>query len=452
MADTVVMPQAGNSVESCIVLSWRVAVGDAVAEGDILCEIETDKATMEVESTAAGTVLRLEAEEGDEVPVQAPLVILGEPGEELPDGGSVLASSSATGTTDTRTATDSVTRPVGATTGANSPAGPSDAASPTTGASASRVVRSFSTGEVRVSPRARKRAESLGIDPTTLSGSGPGGRVIDRDVVAAAENVKRTVPQKHPAPTAVPHGEAPYTDLPVTGVRRTIAKRMLGSLQESAQLTLFRKADARGLLAYREKVKNELARGKGVDGGPAPGEQAGFVANVTVNDMVMFAVSRVLGSYPEMNAHFLGDTIRRFERVDLGFAVDTPKGLLVPTIVGTDSKSLNAIARESRRLAERAVSGGATPDDLAPATFTVTNLGGLGIESFTPVLNTPQVGILGVGSIVPGYITESHEPTVIPQIGLSLTIDHRAVDGAPGARFLQDLAHHIAQFELVLAQ
>lgn len=431
MADTVVMPQAGNSVESCIVLSWNVAVGDVVAEGDILCEIETDKATMEVESTAAGTVLRLEAEEGDEVPVQAPLVIVGEPGEELADAGA------STSKTESEKSAPDVADTSGPNRGAATP-GDSGATSPGTDRASSTVVRSFSTGEIRVSPRARKRAESLGIDPTALSGSGPGGRVIDRDVLAAASDAGT----KAPAPDA-PIGDASHTDIPVTGVRRTIAKRMLASLQESAQLTLFRKADARGLLEYRKKIKAELARTNGSDD---------LVANVTVNDMVMFAVSRVLLRYPEMNAHFLGDTIRQFGRVDLGFAVDTPKGLLVPTIAGADRKSLNAIARDSRQLAERAVSGSATPDDLASATFTVTNLGGLGIESFTPVLNTPQVGILGVGSIVPGYTTDSGEPTVIPQIGLSLTIDHRAVDGAPGARFLQELAHHIAQFELILAQ
>jgi pyruvate dehydrogenase E2 component (dihydrolipoamide acetyltransferase) len=241
------------------------------------------------------------------------------------------------------------------------------------------------------------------------------------------------------AATTTPGG---YTDVDVTGIRKTIATRMHASLQESAQLTLQRRADARALQAYRARVKEERRRAEtaGRTGGPP---------NITINHMVLFAVARVLPRFPEMNAHFLGDTIRRFEGVDLGFAVDTPKGLLVPTIRRADAKSLTAITEESGALAERALAGRATADDLAPATFTVTNLGGLGIEWFTPVLNTPQVGILGVGAPVPGY---NEDGEAIPQIGLSLTIDHRAVDGAPGARFLAEVARSIATFELTLAQ
>ncbi len=407
MAEIVVMPQAGNSVESCIVISWRVSEGDNVAVGDILCDIETDKATMEVESTAAGTVLKLYAREGDEVPVKEPLVAVGRKGETPPDGapGDGGGKDDRTEEEDTPSASQEA-RVAGAEGGA----------------AEAQVVRSFSTGKVRVSPRARKRAEAAGIDPSTLKGSGPGGRVIERDVRAA---------EKEGVSTAKVDRGAAFTDVPVTGVRKTIATRMLASLQNSAQLTLHRKADARALLAYRAKVK--AAEG----------------LRISINDMVNFVVTRVISDYPEMNAHFLDSVIRRFEQVDLGFAVDTPRGLLVPTIRGANGKSLSVLAEETRALAERAVAGTATADDLAAATFTVTNLGGLGVEHFTPVLNTPQVGILGVGSIVKGFDDDGE---VIPRIGLSLTIDHRAVDGAPAARVLQAVAEGIANFELTLAR
>ena len=411
MAEIVVMPQAGNSVESCIVLSWRISEGDSVAVGDILCEIETDKATIEVESTASGTVLELYAAEGDEVPVKDPLAAIGEPGEQAPGAGTSAAGTSAAQKT---------SAPSGAT-----PSVSAEKADAT-------VVKSFSTGQVRVSPRARRRAAEVGVDPTQLDGSGPGGRVIERDVVAAAEAGGAAVgggaPRNAPASTSTE--TATFTEIAVSGVRKTIAARMHASLRDSAQLTLHRKADARTILAYRKKVK------------------AAGTLKVSVNDMVNLAVTRTLRNYPEMNAHFLDTAIRRFDGVDLGFAVDTPRGLLVPTIRGAGTMTLAALAEETRHLAERAVAGTATPEDLGPATFTVTNLGGLGIEHFTPVLNTPQVGILGVGTIVHGFDTDGE---VIPQIGFSLTIDHRAVDGAPAARFLQELAENIANFELTLA-
>jgi len=414
MAEIVVMPQAGNSVESCIVLSWRVKEGDTVAVGDVLCDIETDKATMEVESTAAGTVLRLYAEEGDEVPVKDPLVAVGEPGETV------------TGTAPAATSKSTDPSAVSAPSAA---AGVAPAAAP---AATGPVVRSFSTGDVRVSPRARKRAAAVGVDPTALSGTGPGGRVIERDVLAAAESAPASASASASvagAPVGASAAQT-FTDTALTGVRKTIATRMHASLQESAQLTLHRKADARGLLAFRKKVK-----------------EAGALT-ISINDMVNFAVTRALPRYPELNAHFLDTAIRRFNNVDLGVAVDTLRGLLVPTVKNAGTLSLSALADRTRELAQRAIDGTATPDDLAPATFTVTNLGGLGIEHFTPILNVPQVGILGVGTIVHGFDKDGE---VIPQIGLSLTIDHRGVDGAPGARFLQDLAADIANFELTLA-
>jgi pyruvate dehydrogenase E2 component (dihydrolipoamide acetyltransferase) len=174
---------------------------------------------------------------------------------------------------------------------------------------------------------------------------------------------------------------------------------------------------------------------------------------VTINDMVLFAVSRALASHRDLNAHFLGDTIRQFDDVHLAFAVDTPRGLMVPVIRGAGGRGLRSISEEARRLGEGCRKGGVKPDELSGGTFTVTNLGGLGIESFTPVLNTPQVAILGVSAIVPRPVLAADgKAGFVPHIGLSLTINHQVVDGAPGARFLQTLADAIARFDYLLAQ
>jgi pyruvate dehydrogenase E2 component (dihydrolipoamide acetyltransferase) len=340
-------------------------------------------------------------------------------------------------------------------------------------------------------------AAAEGLDLSGLSGSGPGGRVIERDVAAAladrapmtpaarAEAVKRGVETPSlgtgiggrvtvedvrrlaagggaaaaseaasgtAAAAASAAGAAggaapaagdlqfpgPATDIAVRGVRKLTAERMLHSLQSTAQLTLNSSADARALQSYRKKLKNS-------------GEERGLTG-ITLNDLVLYAVTRVLPRYPELNSHFLGDTIRRFEHVHLGFAVDTERGLMVPTIRFADRLTLKQLAAESRRLATACHEGSIESDELQGATFTVTNLGNLGIESFTPVLNPPQAGILGVSAITPQPTYQGEEVVHIPSLSLSLTIDHQAVDGAPGARFLKALAEAIGEFELLLAE
>jgi pyruvate dehydrogenase E2 component (dihydrolipoamide acetyltransferase) len=240
-----------------------------------------------------------------------------------------------------------------------------------------------------------------------------------------------------PAGVSVAAGE--FAEIKVTGIRKLISDRMLASLHTTAQLTLNAGADARSLQDMRRRFK-ESAEGFGL-------------RDITVNDMVLFAVSRALLSHPDLNALYAGDTLRHYSAVHLAFAVDTPRGLMVPVIRNAHSLRLREMAQEARRLAEGCRSGGITPDELAGGTFTVTNLGALGVQSFTPILNVPQVGILGVGSIVPGpVLAPDGSVSFIPQIGLSLTVNHQVVDGAPGARFLQTLAEDIARFDLLLAR
>jgi pyruvate dehydrogenase E2 component (dihydrolipoamide acetyltransferase) len=230
----------------------------------------------------------------------------------------------------------------------------------------------------------------------------------------------------------------PVEEISTKGIRKLIADRMLQSLRNHAQLTLNASADARAFQSFRRKLK-ESPETLGLGG-------------ITLNDFVLYAVSRTLPAYRELNAHWAGDKILRFARVHLGFAVDTPRGLMVPVIRNADLLSLKAISAEAKRLAKACTGGGITPDELAGGTFTISNLGALGIESFTPVLNTPQVAILGVCSVTPKPVMTDGKVEFIPSIGLSLTIDHQAVDGAPGARFLKDLTEAIAGFDILLAK
>ncbi len=291
------------------------------------------------------------------------------------------------------------------------------------------------------SPRAKALAASRGVALAGLRGTGPGGRIIERDVKAVmTDGAPRTAAGPGPAAAAAaPVAAGEFKETKVTGIRKLISERMLASLQTTAQLTLNASADARSLQDMRRRFK-ESAEGLGL-------------RDITVNDMVLFAVSRSLLSHPELNALYAGDSLRQYSAVHLAFAVDTPRGLMVPVIRNAHLLRLREIAQEARRLADGCRNGGITPEELAGGTFTVTNLGALGVQSFTPVLNVPQVGILGVGSIVPGpVLAPDGSVSFIPQIGLSLTVNHQVVDGAPGARFLQTLASDIARFDLLLAR
>ena len=438
MPIAVILPKLGNTVESSIIARWLKRPGETVAEGEPLVEIETDKSSLEVNSPAAGVLLDTFFGPGDDVPVLTTIAAIGQPGEEA---ASLRPRDAATPATP-----------------APPPAPPVDHGKGEEGIS-----------EVFVSPRARRLAEHKGLAVADLTGSGPGGRIIERDVQAAlaarprltplaralvekggftppADAAGRVTSRDLTPPTATASAPgiagptqavAEYEDIPLSNVRRLIAERMLASLQTTAQLTLNASADARQVQALRQRLK-------------ASPEALGL-REVTVNDLVLFAVSRTLTRFPDLNALFLDKSLRRFTPVHLGFAVDTPRGLLVPVIRHADSLSLRALSQAARRLAQAAQDGKATPDDLSGGTFTVTNLGSLGIESFTPVLNPPQVAILGVGSIQLKPVDADGEVQFIPHLGLSLTVNHQVVDGAPGARFLHAVTQAIASLDLLLA-
>ncbi len=447
MATEVLMPRQGQSVESCIIIGWNVKEGDTVTEGQPLCEVETDKATFEVEATASGTVLGIFYPDDADVEVLKVIAAIGEPGEDI-----------------------SALRPAEAAAAAPAPAAPvaeepkvEAVAAPVTPVAAS----AGSTG--KASPRAKKLAQKKGVDVSTLAGTGPQGRVIERDVAAAqavvvtpaaqakAQAEGLTVPDTGTglggrvtladlmsvAPEDVAEVIATMdfsgavTEIPVKGVRKVVAGRMQASLQNTAQLTLNSSVDARSILGYRKKCK-------------AAPEEAG-VGGITINDVVLYATVKTLMEFPELNAHMMGSKIVQFENVHLGVAVDTPRGLMVPVVRYANAMTLKQLSAETKRLAKACIDGTVDPDALTGGTFTVTNLGAMGIESFTPVLNAPEVGILGVCAIQPKPVMKGSDVEFVPHMGLSFTFDHCAADGAPAARFCASLRNKLAAFELTLA-
>lgn len=459
------MPQLGNSVESSIIVAWKKQKGEQVSAGEIICEVETDKATIDVESPASGVLLETFFAAGDDVPVKVNIAAIGEPGEDAeslrPDGS----------TTQSAVPVVSAAAPAPARAeinGASASAAPVPATMPVTGE------------KPGVSPRARNLAARKEVDLSNIVGTGPGGRIIERDVQAALESQPRLTPVARsmvesgeyvapdrgsgtggrvtkrdllptvaPEPAAVgtppvvsvPEPAASISDeietIPLKGMRKVIATRMLESMQTTAQLTLNTSADARALLAYRERLKNSA--------------EALGLQKVTVNDLILFVTARTLLQFPELNALFHGDSIARYKQVHLGFAVDTPRGLIVPVIRGAHMLSLRDLSAEAKRLGAACLNSTIKPDEISGGTFTVTNLGSLGIESFTPILNPPQVAILGVSAIVLKPVELDGKIQLVKHIGLSLTINHQVVDGAPAARFLQALTQNIAGLELMLA-
>ena len=440
------MPKQGQSVESCILTEMKKKKGDSVAVGDILFSYETDKASFEEEAQVAGTVLDVFFDDGDEIPVLTNVMVIGNEGEstaEFRPGGEAAAPAAET--------------PVAAAA--------APAATPAIAAAAETAVKPATTeGTSPVSPRARALAEKEAVNAAALQGSGPHGRVIERDVQAAIAATPKLTPlakaiAKETGAAAPEAGSglagmvkgadmgalknsvyATDSEIkPLTNMRKLIAKAMHASLQNSAQLTHHLSADARRILELRKKVK------KAVDNG--------YPTNITLNDMVCMAVIKALKKFPQVNTHFLGDSTRVFSKVHLGLAVDTDRGLMVPTVKNADDLSIQGLANQLKEVANACKKGSIDPDLLSSeaASFTVSNLGNYGVEIFTPVINLPQVAILGVNTIVPrpkdigGGVY-----AFVPHIGLSLTYDHRALDGGEATRFVKEVANEIEAIDFEL--
>lgn len=443
MATAVIMPRQGQSVESCIITSWSKKAGDKVAKGDVLFSYETDKSAFDEVSEVEGTLLKILAEEGDDVPCLDVVCIIGEPGEDISalEGGASSASE----------ATEA------------------EPEKPTAPAATAEVVSTATENDgerIKISPRAKNLALKTDADLSRVTPTGPEGRIIERDIVRALDAgytaapaqteaylrgeapATETAPESTAAPAATPAAaaeaitpaasETGYTDEKLPQIRRVIAKSMHASLSEMAQLTLNASFDATAILKLRASIK-------------AGGEALG-IGNVTINDMILFAAAKILKHHKALNAHFLGDTMRYFDGVHLGIAVDTERGLMVPTLFDADRLTLAELAAATKVLSKEAQAGTISPDKLKGASFTVSNLGPTGIESFTPVINPPQTGILGVCSLTKRVREENGAPVFYPCIPLSLTFDHRAIDGAPAARFLHELCTALESFELLLVK
>ena len=404
-AKAVIMPKAGITVESCIIGEWLKNVGDQVKVGDILFTYETDKASFECESTAEGELLAIFFEAGEEVPCMENVCAVGTAGDPV-----------------------DCLRP-GAAPVVVEAAPAAETAAAVAAAPAAQVVSS-----APVSPRAAKLAASAGIDASAIAGTGPNGRVIERDVQKA---IAEGVPAAATAKTCVCDGPA-YEDVKFSGIRRAISKSMSTSLSTMAQLTHNTSFDATAILNYRKALK----------------AMGGEYAGITLGDIVLYAVSRTLLNHPDLNANMLDDnSIRRFKHVNLGVAVDTPRGLMVPTIFNADQMSLLEISKAVKELAAECRDGGINPDKLSGGSFTVSNLGNLGVESFTPVINPPQTGILGVcGTTDRVRKGADGSIEIYPAMGLSLTYDHRAVDGTPAAKFQKELMVNLENFTTLLAK
>lgn len=424
MAQIVIMPRQGQSVESCIITEWKKKVGDKVALKDVLFTYETDKSSFDEEAAVEGTLLKVFYEDGDEVECLLPVCIIGEEGEDI----SALIPKSDKEAPKAEEKTEVVkeekaeSKPAAEATG-NANEG----------------------GRLKISPRARILAERTDADLSKAVSTGPNGRIIERDINALLDkgltNADKPV---EAAPVVAPIAEATkatpeaaYEDVKLSNIRKVIAKSMHASLSNMAQLTLNSSFDATQIMAYRAMLK-------------ANAEKLGL-NNITLNDFVLFAVAKTLPAFKDLNAHYLDDqgVMRCFKDVNLGIAVDTERGLLVPTVFGANSMTLNQLAGESKAVISATQAGTVSPDKLKGASFTVTNLGSMGIESFTPVINPPQTGILGVDCVT--YRVKADGSTY-PAMGLSLTFDHRALDGAPAAKFLKALCDNLANFNLLLAK
>lgn len=440
MAEVVIMPKQGQSVESCILTQLMKKKGDEVAVGDVLFAYETDKASFEEVSKVDGTVLEVFFNDGDEIAVLTNVLVIGAEGESVEQfrpGGEVAAPAVEQPTVEVTT--------------------------PTVAAAPVASVAAPVTPSCGVSPRARNLAAAEAVNVAQIVGTGPNGRIIERDVRAAMEAMPKMTPlakaiAKDTSAVAPERGTglagtakgadmgAPSNSVyasdsevkPISNMRKIIAKAMHASLQNSAQLTHHLSADARRIMELRKAAKRAVESGK-------------LTTNITLNDLVCFAVIKALQQFPNVNSHFLGDSMRLFKKVHLGLAVDTERGLMVPAVKNADDLSIIGLANQLKEVAAACKKGSIDPDLLSSeaASFTVSNLGNYGVEMFTPVINLPQSAILGVNTIVPrpkdigGGVY-----AFVPHIGLSLTYDHRALDGGEATRFLKQIAIEIENLDI----
>jgi pyruvate dehydrogenase E2 component (dihydrolipoamide acetyltransferase) len=424
----VLMPRLSDTMEEGVLSQWRKHQGDPVSKGDVLAEIETDKATMELEAYDEGTLTHILIAEGTTVPIGTPIAIIGAATDTLP----ISPAPATLSESPPRPTEKRITRP--------DPAVPTD----TTPAPADSPQRA--------SPLARKIARQHGLDLAAIPGTGPGGRIVRADIEAAIARqattpqppTPQTTPPRTPAPAApaqppaLPASAAgpDVEEIPLSRVRRLTAQRLAQSAQQAPHFYLTRVVDADALLAFRTRVNDDL-------------KTTG--THVSVTDLLVKACAQTLTTHPDVNSSWADTRLLRRHRIHIGVAVALEDGLIVPVIHDADSKTLSRISRETHDLAERAHAGRLSLDEITGGTFTISNLGMYGIDHFTAVINPPEAAILAVGAATPNPVVRDGQLTVATTMALTLSIDHRVLDGATGALFLADLTALLEQpFRIVL--
>lgn len=400
MATPILMPRPGQMTEECTLQSWLKREGDPVHKGDVLFEIETDKSNMEIETFEEGVLLRILVPEGTTVPVNTVVAWIGQAGEAIPDEAPTP---------------EPERQPEPAPTPMSQPA-------PTPQPQAAPVAEAPEPTRRAISPRASRLAAELGIDPRSVTGTGPGGRIVERDIQSAAATRSASAPAQAPAPaiasgTPVPSDPDAPAPEPLSRLRQVIAQRLTESVTTIPQFTVTVAVDMTGLVALRQDLRR--------DGSP-----------ISLTDIIHAAVAQTLVEFPLVNARTDGRQLWRRERVHLGIAVSVPGGLVVPVIRDADRRSLTELHDTAARLVEGARAGRLGPDELSGSTFTISNMGMFGVESFTAIVNPGESGILAVSSILPTPVAVGDGLAVRQVMRLTLTADHRLVDGELGARFV----------------
>ncbi len=414
MAEVVYMPKLSDTMTEGVVAAWTKNVGDAVKSGEVLAEIETDKATMEFESFYDGVLLHIGVETGKAAPVNSVLAIIGEAGEDI---SGILASAGAPAATPE--AAPAAPAPVAAPVSTPAPS-PAPVAAP----SAAPVAVANNSDRVFASPLAKKMAAERGIDIHAVGGTGENGRIVKRDV---DHYVPYTPAANAPAYSAAPMGTVSYTDEPVSQMRKTIARRLAESKFTAPHFYLTLDIDMDAAMAIRKGLNS-------LDG-----------VKVSFNDMVIKAVAMALRKHPAVNSAWMGDFIRRNDHVNIGVAVAVEDGLLVPVVRFADGKGLTQISAEVREFAQKAKDKKLQPSDWEGNTFTISNLGMFGIESFTAIVNPPDACILAIGGIKAVPVVKNGQVVPGNVMKVTLSCDHRAVDGASGAAFLQTFKTYMEQ-------
>lgn len=431
MAEEFFVPKLGQTVEEVIMVGWLVEDGAKVSQGDAVMEVETDKAVFPVEANAKGYIHLGPYKAGDTIPVLTVVAVIGKQDDKFEVKGSAPAAEE----TEPAPAASVVAEPAPVAEAKSestdkvfvSPRAKKLAAETSvdvskvtpTGYEGIRVterdVRDYLSQQPKVTPVAQRMAADVGVDLREVAGSGPGGRIVKQDVARAAQPV---APVVQPLPVA-----DVIERIPLKGVRGIIAERMGTSVHTTARVTLVMEVDATEFVAARERIKAKVSK----DWGFAPG----------YNDLLAKVVAVALRQFPYMNARLAPDAIELMGHVNIGMAVDTERGLLVPVIKDADKKNLRQFGEDFRRMVDGARAGRSLPDDLTGGTFTITNLGMYDIDAFTPVINLPEAAILGVGRIAPKAVPHGDQIVIRQMWTLSLVFDHRLVDGAPAAKFLQ---------------